>query len=33
VLFRSLQKCAEVSGGKFTLVDYLRPDGPQRPGN
>jgi hypothetical protein len=30
---RVLQKCAEVSGGKFTLVDRLRPDGPQRPGN
>jgi len=30
---RVLQKCAEVSGGKFTLVDWLRPDGPQRPGN
>ena len=28
---RILQKCAEVSGGKFTLVDYLRPDGPARP--
>jgi len=28
-----LQKCAEVSGGKFTLVDYLRPDGPPRPAN
>ena len=30
---RVLQKCAEVSGGKFTLVDWLRPDGPPRPGN
>lgn len=30
---RILQKCAEVSGGKFTLVDWLRPDGPPRPGN
>jgi hypothetical protein len=30
---RVLQKCAEVSGGKFTLVDYLRPDGPPRPAN
>ena len=30
---RVLQKCADVSGGKFTLVDWLRPDGPQRPGN
>ena len=30
---RVLQKCAEVSGGKFTLVDWLRPDGPARPGN
>ena len=30
---RVLQKCAEVSGGKFTLVDWLRPDGPVRPGN
>jgi hypothetical protein len=30
---RVLQKCAEVSGGKFTLVDYLRPDGPARPAN
>ncbi|MFM7743991.1 MAG: hypothetical protein ACKO8X_10985 [Verrucomicrobiota bacterium] len=30
---RVLQKCADVSGGKFTLVDRLRPDGPQRPGN
>jgi hypothetical protein len=28
---RILQKCAEVSGGKFTRVDYLRPDGPARP--
>jgi hypothetical protein len=30
---RVLQKSAEVSGGKFTLVDWLRPDGPPRPGN
>jgi hypothetical protein len=30
---RVLQKCADVSGGKFTLVDYLRPDGPPRPAN
>jgi hypothetical protein len=30
---RVLQKCADVSGGKFTLVDWLRPDGPPRPGN
>lgn len=30
---RILQKSAEVSGGKFTLVDWLRPDGPPRPGN
>lgn len=30
---RILQKCAEVSGGKFTLVDWLRPDGPPRPAN
>ena len=30
---RVLQKCADVSGGKFTLVDWLRPDGPARPGN
>jgi hypothetical protein len=30
---RVLQKCAEVSGGKFTLVDWLRPDGPARPAN
>ena len=30
---RVLQKGAEVSGGKFTLVDYLRPDGPARPAN
>jgi hypothetical protein len=30
---RVLQKCAEVSGGKSTLVDWLRPDGPPRPGN
>jgi hypothetical protein len=30
---RILQKSAEVSGGKFTLIDWLRPDGPQRPGN
>lgn len=30
---RVLQKCAEVSGGKYALVDYLRPDGPARPGN
>ncbi len=30
---RVLQKCAEVSGGKFTLVDWLRPDGPPRPAN
>ncbi len=30
---RVLQKCAEVSGGKFTLVDWLRPDGSPRPGN
>jgi len=30
---RVLQKCAEVSGGKLTLVDYLRPDGPPRPAN
>ena len=29
---RVLQKCADVSGGKFTLVDWLRPDGPPRPG-
>jgi len=28
-----LQKSAEVSGGKFTLIDWLRPDGPPRPGN
>jgi hypothetical protein len=28
---RVLQKCAEVSGGNFTLVDWLRPDGPARP--
>jgi hypothetical protein len=30
---RVLQKCADVSGGKFTLVDWLRPDGPPRPAN
>lgn len=30
---RVLRKCAEVSGGRFTLVDWLRPDGPPRPGN
>jgi hypothetical protein len=30
---RILQKSADVSGGKFTLVDWLRPDGPPRPGN
>jgi hypothetical protein len=30
---RVLQKSAEVSGGKFTLVDWLRPDGPARPAN
>jgi hypothetical protein len=30
---RVLQKCADASGGKFTLVDWLRPDGPPRPGN
>ena len=30
---RVLQNCADVSGGKFTLVDWLRPDGPPRPGN
>ena len=30
---RVLQKCAEVSGGKFTLVDWLRSDGPPRPAN
>ena len=30
---RILQKSAEVSGGKFTLIDWLRPDGPPKPGN
>ena len=30
---RILQKSAEVSGGKFVLIDWLRPDGPPRPGN
>jgi hypothetical protein len=28
---RILQESAEVSGGKFTLIDWLRPDGPPRP--
>jgi hypothetical protein len=30
---RILQKSAEVSGGKFTLIDWLRPDGPPKPAN
>jgi hypothetical protein len=30
---RILQKSADVSGGKFTLIDWLRPDGPPKPGN
>jgi len=30
---RILQKCADISGGKFTLVDWLRPDGPPKPAN
>jgi hypothetical protein len=30
---RILQKSAQVSGGKFTLIDWLRPDGPPKPGN
>jgi hypothetical protein len=30
---RVLQKCADVSGGKFTLIDWLRPDGPPKPAN
>jgi len=28
-----LQKSADVSGGKFTLIDWLRPDGPPKPAN
>jgi hypothetical protein len=30
---RILQKSADVSGGKFTLIDWLRPDGPPKPAN
>jgi hypothetical protein len=30
---RILQKSADVSGGKFTLIDWLRPDGPPKPSN
>lgn len=30
---RILQKSADVSGGKFTLIDWLRPDGPPKPPN
>ena len=28
---RILQKSADVSGGKFKLIDWLRPDGPPKP--
>jgi hypothetical protein len=30
---RILQKSADVSGGKFKLIDWLRPDGPPKPAN
>ncbi|MEY4817352.1 MAG: hypothetical protein RLZZ23_125 [Verrucomicrobiota bacterium] len=30
---RILQKSADISGGKFTLIDWLRPDGPPKPSN
>ena len=30
---RILQKSADVSGGKFKLIDGLRPDGPPKPAN
>jgi hypothetical protein len=30
---RILQKSADISGGKFTLIDWLRPDGPPKPAN